>query len=111
MNEISVLSASATVPGADAGKTLRGAGNADRETLRRRAIEFEAIYLAQMLQPMFDELKSAAPFGGGFGEDVWRSQQVQEYGKAIAENGGVGIADAVARQLIQAQEAREEARP
>jgi Rod binding domain-containing protein len=38
--------------------------------------------------------------------DVWRSQQVQEYGKAIAQNGGVGIADAVVRELIQAQEAR-----
>jgi hypothetical protein len=54
----------------------------------------------------FEELRSTGPFGGGFGEDVWRSQQVQEYGKAIAQNGGVGIADAVVRELIQAQEAR-----
>jgi peptidoglycan hydrolase FlgJ len=89
------------------GKARLQGGSVDRETLRKRAIEFEAVYLAQMLQPMFDDLKAEEPFGGGFGEDVWRSQQVQEYGKAIAENGGVGIADAVARQLIQAQEARE----
>ncbi len=110
MNDISLLSASAMMPAADAGKALRGGGEVDRETLRKRAVEFEAVYLAQMLQPMFDELKSAEPFGGGFGEDVWRSQQVQEYGKAIAQNGGVGIADAVARELIRAQEAHQGAR-
>ena len=81
-----------------------------RRPLQKQAVEFEAVYLAQMLQPMFDDLKAAEPFGGGFGEDVWRSLQVQEYGKAIAKSGGVGIADAVARELIQAQEAREGAR-
>ena len=107
MNEISMLSVSSMTPAADAGRAPRGGGEVDRETLRKRAVEFEAVYFAQMLQPMFDELKSSGPFGGGFGEDVWRSQQVQEYGKAIAQNGGVGIADAVARELIQAQEARE----
>ena len=110
MNEMSLLSASSMTPAADIGKALRGGGEVDRETLRKRAVEFEAVYLAQMLQPMFDGLKSAEPFGGGFGEDVWRSQQVQEYGKAIAQNGGVGIADAVARELIRAQEAHQGAR-
>jgi peptidoglycan hydrolase FlgJ len=105
MTDTSLL-ASTGAPAADPGNLLRGAVNADRETLHKRAIEFEAVYLAQMLKPMFDDLKSTGPFGGGFGEDVWRSQQVQEYGKAIAQNGGVGIADAVVRELIQAQEAR-----
>jgi peptidoglycan hydrolase FlgJ len=107
MNEVSLFSTpQATQAAAGAKASLQG-GSVDRETLQKRAIEFEAVYLAQMLQPMFDDLNAEEPFGGGFGEDVWRSQQVQEYGKAIAENGGIGIADAVARQLIQAQEARE----
>ena len=110
MNEISMLSSVVDDAGGRRRQGVRGGGEVDRETLRKRAVEFEAVYLAQMLQPMFDELKSSGPFGGGFGEDVWRSQQVQEYGKAIAQNGGVGIADAVARELIQAQEAREGAR-
>lgn len=110
MNELSLLAASTPVQATDGGKARMKEGNIDRETVRKRAIEFEAVYLAQMLQPMFDDLKAEEPFGGGFGEDVWRSQQVQEYGKAIAESGGVGIADAVARQLIQAQEAQEGSR-
>ena len=108
MNELSLLSASAQA--ADGGKARLPGGKIDRETLQKRAIEFEAVYLAQMLQPMFDDLKAEEPFGGGFGEDVWRSQQVQEYGTAIAESGGVGIADTIARQLVQAQEAREGSR-
>ena len=62
-----------------------------------------------MLQPMFDNLKAAEPFGGGFGEDVWRSLQVQEYGKAIAKRGGIGLAENIARELIRAQEARDQA--
>ncbi len=110
MNELSLLSASAPTQAADGGKARLPGGKIDRETLQKRAIEFEAVYLAQMLQPMFDDLKAEEPFGGGFGEDVWRSQQVQEYGKAIAESGGVGIADTIARQLVQAQEAREGSR-
>ena len=63
--------------------------------MHRQAVEFEAVYLAQMLKPMFEGLEAAAPFGGGFGEDVWRSMQLQEFGKAIAKDGGVGLADAV----------------
>ena len=112
MDRVSPLSTSANDAAAAAGQALRRTGDLDRsigqkQGVQKQAVEFEAVYLAQMLQPMFDDLKAEEPFGGGFGEDVWRSQQVQEYGKAIAENGGVGIADAVARQLIQAQEARE----
>ena len=86
-------------------------GSDDRAKLMQKAVDFEAVYLAQMLQPMFDNLKAAEPFGGGFGEDVWRSLQVQEYGKAIAKSGGIGLADTVAQELIHAQEARDQALP
>jgi peptidoglycan hydrolase FlgJ len=89
------------------GKGLAPGAHSNEETLRKRAVEFEAIYLAQMLQPMFNGLSDDGPFGAGVGGDTWRSLQVQEFGKSIAESGGVGIADAVARELIQAQESRE----
>ena len=54
--------------------------------LRKVAKDFEAVYLSQMLQPLFQNLGAEAPFGGGHGEDVWRSMQVQE----LAGNEGVG---------------------
>ena len=74
------------------------------QQMRKTANDFEAVFIAQMLQPMFQNLGAEEPFGGGHGEDVWRSMQVQEYGKAITEAGGIGVADAVLREMIKMQE-------
>lgn len=81
-------------------------GRADPQGVREAAEEFEAVFLAQMLAPMFEGLKTDEMFGGGPGEDIYRSVLVEEYGKAIARSGGVGIADAVQRELLNLQEAR-----
>ncbi len=71
---------------------------------RKVAVDFEAVFISQMLQPMFQNLSADKPFGGGSAEDVWRGMQADEYGKAIAKAGGVGIADAVFREIIKMQE-------
>ena len=73
---------------------------------RSKAQELEGVFLSQMLQPMFEGLSPAKPFGGGPGDDIWRSMQVQEYGKAIAKGGGIGLSDAIYRQMIHTQEIR-----
>lgn len=88
---------------ARAGLALQG--NAEPGTLRQAAEDFEAVFLAQMLAPMFETLKTGGLFGGGPGEDIYRSLMVEEYGKAIARSGGVGIADQVERELLRLQEA------
>lgn len=67
------------------------------------AQEFEAIFLSEMLEPMFSGIETKAPFGGGHGEEVFRGLLIQEYGNAIAAGGGLGIADAVRAELIRAQ--------
>ena len=72
--------------------------------LRQAAQEFEAFYLARTLEPMFEGLSTEAPFGGGMAEDMWRSLLIDEYGRAIAKAGGIGIADAIVRGLIDVQE-------
>ena len=59
-----------------------------------------------MLKPMFANLGAEKPFGGGTGEDMWRSLQVVEYGKAIAQKGGIGIADSVFREMLKLQEVK-----
>lgn len=61
--------------------------------------EFEGMFLGQMLAPMFEDLKSDAPFGGGYAETTWRSLLVQEYGKAMAKRGGIGIAKMVEKEM------------
>jgi Rod binding domain-containing protein len=81
--------------------------DADIARIRRTAIEFEAYFLAQALQPMFAGIGAEEPFGGGFAEDMWRSMQVEQYGKALAKSGGIGIADAVVREMLRAQEQTE----
>jgi len=65
--------------------------------------DFEAMFVAQMLQPMFADIKVNDMFGGGKGEEIFRGFMIQEYGKIIAETGQLGIADAVKRQLLETQ--------
>lgn len=83
----------------------------DPEAIGKVAKEFEAVFLAQMLQPMFANISAGAPFGGGLAEDMWRSMQVEQFGKAIAEQGGIGLADAVAKEMLALQEKAEGQKP
>ncbi len=97
---------------ARAGQVERAAGRlqgplAD-EQVRRAAEEFEAVFISQMLAPMFEGLETDELFGGGPGEDIYRSILVEEYGKAIARSGGIGIADAVQREILRLQEVSQE---
>ena len=73
------------------------------EEIRRTAESFEAMFLAQMLSPMFDGLSTDGEFGGGAGERAFRPMLIEEYGRAIMRAGGVGIADAVAREMMRLQ--------
>ena len=57
-----------------------------------------------MFAPMFETVETDPLFGGGPGERVYRSLLVEEYGKAIARAGGVGIADHVEREILKSQE-------
>lgn len=70
---------------------------------RRVATQFEAMALAQFLQPMFatvDSSKSA--FGGGMGEAMFRPMLVEEMARAVAADGhGIGIREAVMREILR----------
>lgn len=77
---------------------------ADEAQARKVAQDFESFFLSQMLQPMFKEVRPEEPFDGGPGEDVWKSFQIDEFGKAIARAGGIGIADMVMREILKTQE-------
>ncbi|MBK8174319.1 MAG: rod-binding protein [Rhodospirillales bacterium] len=107
MIDTTLGASAASTPKLGASAGSGGDRNADWQTLQKKAVEFEAVYLSEMLKPMFEGLKTDEQFGGGEGEDMWRSMQVQEYGSAIAKSGGVGLAAPVAKALLQAQEARE----
>lgn len=68
--------------------------------------QFEAMFLSQMLKPIFDTLPTDGFFGGGQGEEMFRGLLVDNYAKAMTNhNGGIGIAPVVAKTLLAAQEA------
>jgi peptidoglycan hydrolase FlgJ len=72
----------------------------------KAAEDFEAFFLTQVFEQMFSGIEPDSMFGGGQGETVFRSLLIQEYGKAVAHRGGVGIADAVQKEILRMQEAQ-----
>jgi len=84
-----------------------GAPRMENAKLRKVADDFETQFLGQMLAPMFETVETDPVFGGGHGEEMFRSLLVNEYGKQMTQRGGFGIADAVYRELLRAQEGRQ----
>ncbi len=90
---------------ADAPQTFRPKPST-REDALKAGKQFEAMFLSQMLKPMFDTLPTNGYFGGGQGEEMFRGLLVDHYAKAMANHGkGIGIAPVVAKTLLAAQEA------
>lgn len=74
------------------------------EAAAKAAKEFEALFLGQMMQQMFAGVGADSLFGGGHGEETFRSLLVDEYAKQIAKGPGLGLSGAIERQLLQLQE-------
>ena len=79
-------------------------GKADNAQIRKSASDFEAVFASEMLSHMFEGIGTDPMFGGGNGEEVFRSMLVDQYGHALARSGTLGIADKVAAEMIKIQE-------
>ena len=66
--------------------------------------EYESVFISQFLGSMFSGISTDGPTGGGEGEEMFRSLMVDQYGKAMEQRGGFGIASALQRQLLKHQE-------
>jgi peptidoglycan hydrolase FlgJ len=73
---------------------------------RKTAEDFESFFLSQTFESMFSDVGTDSLFGGGDGEKIYRSMLLQQYSKIAAKTGGVGIADAVEREMLRMQEAQ-----
>ncbi len=73
--------------------------------IERTAQEFEAVFLAQMLQTVGQPLRGPGAAAGG-SEDAWGSMLVDAYARLISKAGGIGVADAVVREMLRMQEER-----
>ena len=72
---------------------------------RKSAENFASFFITQSLESMFSEVSPNSLFGGGQGETVYRSLMLQEYGKVVSRADGLGIVDAVQREILRLQEA------
>jgi flagellar protein FlgJ len=68
------------------------------------AKDFEAMFISEMMSHMFSGLETDPVFGGGEGEEMFRSLLVQEYGKQMASNKGIGLSGELQKMMIQMQE-------
>lgn len=81
------------------------AATANAAVAKKAAQQFESVFVTEFLGSMFADIPTDGPFGGGQGEEMFRSLMLDQYGKQIEEQGGFGLAAPVARQLLALQEA------
>jgi Rod binding domain-containing protein len=84
--------AQAPLPGAPIAVNRQNSASAQAEAMERSAQEFEAVFLNEMLAPMFEGLSTDGLGGGGMGEEMFRPMLIDTYAKSIAKAGGVGVA-------------------
>jgi Rod binding domain-containing protein len=76
---------------------------AKRGKIQQTARDFEASFLSVMMQQMFAGISTDGPFGGGAGEEMFRSVLTEAMAKQMARRGGVGIAAEVQREMLKMQ--------
>jgi Rod binding domain-containing protein len=76
----------------------------DPAVAKQTAQQFEGVFITEFLGEMFSGISTDGPFGGGQGEQMFRSLMLDEYGKQFAAQGGFGLASAVQRELLKMQE-------
>ena len=90
-----------------AGGTVDPATDPAREQAIARtkdaAQKFESQFLSVMFQHMFEGVETDGPFGGGKGEEMFRSMMTDAMGKQVAKAGGIGIAASVQREMLKMQ--------
>lgn len=71
--------------------------------IEEKSVDFEAVFISEMMKPMFEGLETDGLFGGGQAEEMFRSIMLQEVGKIAAQTGQIGIAPDVKAELIRMQ--------
>ncbi|WND01911.1 rod-binding protein [Temperatibacter marinus] len=72
--------------------------------IRKVAESFEAMFISQLLQPMFQDIPVDETMGGGSGEQMFRGMMVEQMGKSMASGGGIGLSDSIYSEILKMQE-------
>ncbi|HSZ74379.1 MAG TPA: rod-binding protein [Rhizomicrobium sp.] len=71
---------------------------------KKAAQQFESVFVSEFLGSMFEGISTDGPFGGGQGEEMFRSLMLDQYGKEIVARGGFGLSASITKQLLAHQE-------
>lgn len=82
---------------------MSGAELAMRGKIGKSAQAFEGQFLGIMLQSMFEGTDAEAPFGGGQGEQMFKSFLTDAIAKQTVKSGGLGVAAVVQREMLKMQ--------
>jgi Rod binding domain-containing protein len=80
-------------------------GLKDQAAMDKAAKQFEGVFISQFLGAMFSGIKTDGPFGGGQGEEMFRSMMVDKYADGLVSQGGFGLAASIKAQMLKMQEA------
>ncbi len=76
------------------------------EAMHKQAKDLEGVFLNTLMKEMFSSIKTDdQSFGGGFAEETWRGMQSEQFANAMADSGGIGLADQLMGDLLRLQEA------
>ena len=89
--------------GLSAGSSLTGSEQSKRAAISKSAHDFEASFLSNALGSMFQGVNVSEPFGGGQGEQAFKSFLNEAFAKQIVKGGGIGVAAAVQREMLKMQ--------
>jgi Rod binding domain-containing protein len=81
------------------------AAEAATPAMRAAAEEFESVFLGQIMRGLTAGLTGRGLAGGGGDDDPFASMLQDEYAKLISRSGGIGLGDAVLREMLKIQEA------
>jgi flagellar protein FlgJ len=74
--------------------------------LHQQAKDLEGVFLNTLMKEMFSSIKTDdKSMGGGFAEETWRGMQAEQFSSAMADQGGIGLADQLMPTLLKLQEA------
>ena len=69
------------------------------EEIEKIAKEYEAVAVTKMLQQMYADVKIDPLFQNQATENIYKDLLLTEYGKIVAENGGLGIAKSLTKDI------------
>ena len=98
------ISAAMTLARAQPVQAPVAAGNASATT--KAAQQFESVFITEFLGQMFEGIPTDGPFGGGQGEEMFRSLMIDQYANQMEKQGGFGLAAPIAGHLLKLQEMR-----